>query len=127
MKRFLIGTTLAVIATIGLTGTAFAQEFSFRFQSSDPAGNPNFEYQKGWTDLVAERSGGKVKIELLPVGSVVDASMSPRSSLTTKVLPSRIRTRVAGMIPSLDACRRCAPRSPSACPSAAGTGARTAG
>lgn len=51
---------------------ASAQEYSFRFQSSDPAGNPNFEYQKGWTDLVAEKSGGKVKIELLPVGSVVE-------------------------------------------------------
>ncbi|OWZ88965.1 C4-dicarboxylate ABC transporter substrate-binding protein [Sinorhizobium sp. LM21] len=72
MKRFLIGTTFAVISAIGLAGTALAQEFSFRFQSSDPAGNPNFEYQKGWTDLVAERSGGKVKIELLPVGSVVE-------------------------------------------------------
>ncbi|MBD9498503.1 TRAP transporter substrate-binding protein [Ensifer adhaerens] len=57
---------------MGLAGTALAQEFTFRFQSSDPAGNPNFEYQKGWTDLVAERSGGKVKIELLPVGSVVE-------------------------------------------------------
>lgn len=72
MKRLLIGTTLAIVAAIGLAGTALAQEFSFRFQSSDPAGNPNFEYQKGWTELVAERSGGKVKIELLPVGSVVE-------------------------------------------------------
>ena len=71
MKRFLIG-AFAVVTAIGLAGTALAQEFTFRFQSSDPAGNPNFEYQKGWTDLVAERSGGKVKIELLPVGSVVE-------------------------------------------------------
>jgi TRAP-type transport system periplasmic protein len=72
MKRFLIGTAFAVVAAVGLAGTALAQEFTFRFQSSDPAGNPNFEYQKGWTDLVAERSGGKIKIELLPVGSVVE-------------------------------------------------------
>lgn len=71
MKRFLIG-AFAVVTAIGLAGTALAQEFTFRFQSSDPAGNPNFEYQKGWTDLVAERSGDKVKIELLPVGSVVE-------------------------------------------------------
>ncbi|WP_108662536.1 TRAP transporter substrate-binding protein [Acuticoccus kandeliae] len=63
----------AGIALAGVIATgASAQEYSFRFQSSDPAGNPNFEYQKGWTDLVAERSGGKVKIELLPVGSVVE-------------------------------------------------------
>ena len=72
MKHFLIGTAFAVVAAVGLAGTALAQEFTFRFQSSDPAGNPNFEYQKGWTDLVAERSGGKIKIELLPVGSVVE-------------------------------------------------------
>ena len=55
-----------------MAGFANAQEYSFRFQSSDPAGNPNFEYQKGWTDLVKERSDGKVQIELLPVGSVVE-------------------------------------------------------
>ena len=61
-----------IAVALALTSGASAQEYSFRFQSSDPAGNPNFEYQKGWTDLVAEKSGGKVKIELLPVGSVVE-------------------------------------------------------
>ncbi len=35
-----------------------------------------------------------------PVGSVSDASMSPRASLTTKVLPSRILTSSSLMIPS---------------------------
>ncbi|ORE93498.1 TRAP dicarboxylate transporter- DctP subunit [Stappia sp. 22II-S9-Z10] len=61
-------------AAIGLimASGANAQDYTFRFQSSDPAGNPNFEYQKGWTDLVNERSEGRVKIELLPVGSVVE-------------------------------------------------------
>lgn len=72
MKHFLFNTAATVVAVLGLAGAASAQEYSFRFQSSDPAGNPNFEYQKGWTDLVAVRSGGKVKIELLPVGSVVE-------------------------------------------------------
>jgi TRAP-type C4-dicarboxylate transport system substrate-binding protein len=72
MKRLLINAWIAAFATLGFAAIANAQEYSLRFQSSDPAGNPNFEYQKGWTDLVAERSGGKVKIELLPVGSVVE-------------------------------------------------------
>lgn len=62
----------AATALMLTTGAVSAQEFSFKFQSSDPAGNPNFEYQKGWTDLVAERSGGRIAIELLPVGSVVE-------------------------------------------------------
>ncbi|MEH0070712.1 TRAP transporter substrate-binding protein [Pannonibacter sp. Pt2-lr] len=72
MKRFLKTASVAAVAAFALATTALAQEYSFRFQSSDPAGNPNFEYQKGWTDLVAEKSGGQVKIELMPVGSVVE-------------------------------------------------------
>ncbi len=62
----------AATALVLLAGSAAAQEYSFKFQSSDPAGNPNFEFQKGWTELVAEKSGGNVKIELLPVGSIVE-------------------------------------------------------
>ncbi|ODS51496.1 MAG: C4-dicarboxylate ABC transporter substrate-binding protein [Agrobacterium sp. SCN 61-19] len=72
MRHILLNTAAALVTVIGLTNTVWAQEFSFRFQSSDPAGNPNFEYQKAWTELVSERSGGKVTIELLPVGSVVE-------------------------------------------------------
>ncbi|WEX10994.1 TRAP transporter substrate-binding protein [Chelativorans sp. AA-79] len=71
MRRLLINAS-AALAAILLAGTAWGQEFTFRFQSSDPAGNPNFEYQKGWTELVAEKSGGRIQIELLPVGSVVE-------------------------------------------------------
>jgi hypothetical protein len=41
----------------------------------------------------------RVSYEKRPVGSVRDASMSPRASLTTKVLPSKILT-----LPSLTAC-----------------------
>lgn len=67
--RLIHAATMALILT---AGAATAQDFTFKFQSSDPAGNPNFEFQKGWTDLVAEKSGGKIKIELLPVGSVVE-------------------------------------------------------
>ncbi len=62
----------AATALILLAGAAAAQDYTFKFQSSDPAGNINFNFQKGWTDLVAEKSGGKIKIELLPVGSVVE-------------------------------------------------------
>ncbi|TYB89900.1 TRAP transporter substrate-binding protein [Oceaniovalibus sp. ACAM 378] len=70
MKHHLISAALA--ATLVFAGAAGAQEFTFQFQSSDPAGNPNFEYQKGWTELVAERSEGRIKIDLLPVGSIVE-------------------------------------------------------
>ncbi|MCG7629991.1 TRAP transporter substrate-binding protein [Epibacterium sp. MM17-32] len=62
-KATLVATTLA--------GGALAQDYSLRFQSSDPAGNPNFQLQTRWTEMVEEKTGGKVAIELLPVESIV--------------------------------------------------------
>ncbi|HEX9857967.1 MAG TPA: TRAP transporter substrate-binding protein [Paracoccaceae bacterium] len=56
-----------------------AQEYSFRWQSSDPAGNPNFIFQQGWTETVKEMTGGRVEIELLPVGSIVDYKETPEA------------------------------------------------
>ena len=64
---------LISVVSLGLTTLAAqAQDYSFRFQSSDPAGNPNFEFQQQWTQTVNEMTGGRVAIELLPVGSIVD-------------------------------------------------------
>ncbi len=67
-------TTLATaVVAIGLLGAgAQAQEYSFRFQSSDPAGNPNFILQQTFVEAVKEKSGGKMTVELLPVGTIVD-------------------------------------------------------
>jgi TRAP-type transport system periplasmic protein len=65
-------TAAALLGTVAFCATAHAQEYSFRFQSSDPAGNPNFVFQQGWTDTLKEMSGGNVVVELLPVGSIVD-------------------------------------------------------
>lgn len=64
---------LAVTAAIttALAGAAIAQDYSFRFQSSDPAGNANFILQQSWAEDVSERTGGKVAIELLPVNTIV--------------------------------------------------------
>ncbi|MBA4491694.1 TRAP transporter substrate-binding protein [Paracoccus sp. S1E-3] len=50
---------------------AVAQEFSFKFQSSDPAGNPTFMVEQEWAKGIEEASGGRLKIEVLPVDSVV--------------------------------------------------------
>lgn len=63
-------TATAALATISLA--AQAQEYSFKFQSSDPAGNPNFLLQQTWAEAMGEATDGKVEIELLPVGSVVE-------------------------------------------------------
>ena len=59
------------IGSVMIGHAAMAAEFEFKFQSSDPAGNPNFELQQGWTKSLAEKTGGRVNVELLPVGSIV--------------------------------------------------------
>lgn len=66
----LITATMTALAL--MAGGAAAQEFSFKFQSSDPAGNINYGYQQDWAKLVKEASDGRIEIEVLPVGSVVE-------------------------------------------------------
>ena len=62
---------LAAALAAGLAQGAAAQEWSLRFQSSDPAGNANYILQQEWVEDVAERTDGRVEIELLPVESIV--------------------------------------------------------
>lgn len=51
--------------------SAVAADYTFKFQSSDPSGVKNFQIQQEWADRVEEMTGGRVAIDLLPVGSVV--------------------------------------------------------
>ena len=67
IKALLTGAAFAVLST-----GAMAQEVALKFQSSDPAGDANYQLYKEWADGVSEETGGKVSIELLPVGAVVD-------------------------------------------------------
>ena len=62
---------VAALAALAVSQGAWAQDYTLRFQSSDPAGNPNFELQKGWAESVAEKTDGRVQVELLPVESIV--------------------------------------------------------
>lgn len=61
---------LAIAALMTGTIAAQAQE-TLRFQSSDPAGNPNFELQQDWAASVSELTDGALSVELLPVDSIV--------------------------------------------------------
>ncbi|EKE44870.1 TRAP dicarboxylate family transporter, DctP subunit [Oceaniovalibus guishaninsula JLT2003] len=68
MRNRLLATAIAAL----LPGAALAQQV-LTFQSSDPAGNPNFELQKElFADAVKEKTGGELEVELLPVGSIVE-------------------------------------------------------
>lgn len=70
MKLFKL-TATAVALSLFAFG-ASAQDFKLRFQSSDPAGNPNFILQKSFVKAIKEKSEGKMTVELLPVGTIVD-------------------------------------------------------
>ncbi|MEI4474138.1 TRAP transporter substrate-binding protein [Frigidibacter sp. MR17.24] len=74
--NYLTTTAVALIATLGAGSAALAEQH-FRFQSSDPAGNPNFELQHVFVDKVKELTNGEVTIELMPVGTIVDYKETP--------------------------------------------------
>ncbi|MCZ4262030.1 TRAP transporter substrate-binding protein [Limimaricola sp. G21655-S1] len=63
--------TITFATALTLSGAAIAQDYSFRFQSSDPAGNPNFALQSEWAESVSEMSDGRIAVEMLPVESIV--------------------------------------------------------
>ncbi len=71
MLRTAVKLSLAAVAVTLLAGTALAQNYTFKFQSSDPAGNPNFVLQQEWAKTVGEMTNGQVTISLLPVESIV--------------------------------------------------------
>lgn len=63
-----------IAATLIVAGTAtsvLAADYALRFQSSDPAGNPNFELQQAWAKRVATLTSDRVNVEMLPVGTIV--------------------------------------------------------
>jgi len=59
LSHILTRATLVAATTLGFASAVSAQEYTFRFQSSDVASDLQFQYQKGWAALVAERSGGQ--------------------------------------------------------------------
>lgn len=63
--------TATAVMAMGLATAATAQDFALRFQSSDPAGNPNYELKVEWAEGVKVLTDGRVEIEMLPVNSIV--------------------------------------------------------
>ena len=73
MKKFM--TAIAAAALAASVGTAQAADtFNLKFQSSDNTGNQNFLLKKEWAARVKEATGGRVNIEMMPVGSIVKHS-----------------------------------------------------
>ncbi|WP_299261976.1 TRAP transporter substrate-binding protein [uncultured Kushneria sp.] len=64
---------------IALGSTAFnaqAAEYEWTFQTSETSGEPQFEMKKAWADNVETMSNGRIAIEILPVGAVVQANQT---------------------------------------------------
>ncbi len=74
-RKFIGGaaTAAAGATTLGFPMIATAQPISFRFQSTWPAKDIFHEYATDFAKRVNDMAGGKLKIEVLPSGSVVKA------------------------------------------------------
>ncbi|MGM0560933.1 MAG: TRAP transporter substrate-binding protein [Pseudomonadota bacterium] len=71
MRRLL--STVAVAGLLASGASAQAQEsYDLQFQSSDNSGTTAFEIQQDWAEKVGEMSDGRINIEMVPVGSIVE-------------------------------------------------------
>ncbi|MGE4373759.1 MAG: TRAP transporter substrate-binding protein [Xanthobacter sp.] len=71
MKHALLAGFVAVAAAT-LPAAAFAKDYELRFQTNETSGSLAFQIQSDWAKRVEQMSGGRIKIDLLPVGSVVE-------------------------------------------------------
>ncbi|MFD2189526.1 TRAP transporter substrate-binding protein [Pistricoccus aurantiacus] len=66
--------TAAILGT--LAWSAQAAEYEWTFQTSETAGEPQFEVKKAWAEEVEKQSDGRIQIEILPVNAVVQANQT---------------------------------------------------
>ncbi|MDL4862805.1 TRAP transporter substrate-binding protein [Halomonas elongata] len=66
--------TVAVLGALAID--AQAAEYEWTFQTSETAGEPQFEMKKAWAKNVEKMSDGRIAIEILPVGAVVQANQT---------------------------------------------------
>lgn len=70
--KSLAGATFIATLIAAAPFHANAQEYTLKFQSSDASGVPNFVIEQEWAERVGQMSGGRISVEMLPVGSVVE-------------------------------------------------------
>ncbi|MEZ5590036.1 MAG: TRAP transporter substrate-binding protein [Gammaproteobacteria bacterium] len=62
---------LGLILSMTLSTAALAAEYEWTFQTSAQAGDNFFPIQQNWAKQVAEKTDGRIQIEVVPVGTVV--------------------------------------------------------
>lgn len=70
-SKKLAGLAIAAFSVLGLGETALAADYNWTFQTSETAGEPGFVNKQKWAENVGTLSGGRIEIEILPIGSVV--------------------------------------------------------
>jgi len=70
LKRLLGGAFVAMCA-VALSGFAMAADYNWTFQTSETAGEPGFVNKEKWAASVKEMSGGRIEIQIVPIGAVV--------------------------------------------------------
>jgi TRAP-type mannitol/chloroaromatic compound transport system substrate-binding protein len=72
MKRLAI-LFMAAVLLIGITQASEAQQFKWKLQSTQPAGTPHIDLLNKLSSNIEKMSAGRLKIEVLPAGAIVDA------------------------------------------------------
>ena len=70
-KKFVLVAGAAVLAVSVPVAMPSAAEYEWTMQTSETAGEPQYEIKKAWAKNVETMSDGRVKIEILPTGAVV--------------------------------------------------------
>lgn len=73
MNKIVSGLMMAAFAGTVAIGSATAADktFNYKFQSSDNAGNANYMLKQEWAADLKVVSGGRINVEMMPVGSIV--------------------------------------------------------
>ena len=64
-------TSLLALSVLSAPGAASAADYNWTFQTSETAGEPGFINKQKWAEHVEKMSGGRIEIEILPIGAVV--------------------------------------------------------
>ena len=70
MKRFVLKAALALVAVGAFALTTAAQERTLKLSTANPKGHPITQGADKFAELVAAKSGGKLKINVFPGGTL---------------------------------------------------------
>ena len=80
---------LIMVAATTVAAPAMAADYEWTFQTSSQAGDNFFPFQQGWAMAVEECSGGKITIQVLSTGSVVQYNET-LDAISTGILTGHI-------------------------------------